>query len=123
MAISMVPNVGSVVGFVCAQASSMVAKFRSVQDRVNSGISAVNSVSTAAVVGRVCAAAVEGRHVRLAVSIGNVVKKVGNVADKATQTVAKLSPWAKSWRWRAQWHPPWSKSKTVTRPFQIMHLL
>ena len=82
MAISMVPNVGSVVGFVCAQAASMVAKFRSVQDRVNSGLSIVNSVSTAAVA---------GRHVRLGFSIGGAVKKAGNAVQKTTQTVAKVA--------------------------------
>ena len=82
MAISMVPNVGSVVGFVCAQAASMVAKFRSVQDRVNSGLSIMNSMSTAAV---------EGRFARLAFSIGNVVKKADSAVQKTTQTVAKVA--------------------------------
>ena len=82
MAISMVPNVGSVVGFVCAQAASMVAKFRSVQDRVNSGLSIMNSMSTAAV---------EGRFARLAFSVGNVVKKADSAVQKTTQTVAKVA--------------------------------
>ena len=82
MAISMVPNVGSVVGFVCAQAASMVAKFRSVQDRVNSGLSIMNSISTAVV---------EGRFARLAFSVGNVVKKADSAVQKTTQTVAKVA--------------------------------
>ncbi len=82
MAISLVPNVGSVVGFVCSQASSMVAKFRSIQDRVNSGLSIVNSISTAAV---------EGRHVRLSFSIKGTMKNVAKGADKAVTAVAKTA--------------------------------
>ncbi len=80
MAISMVPNVGSVVGFVCAQAANMVAKFRSVQDRVTSGLSIVNSVSTVAV---------DARFTKLKFSIGGAVKQVSKVADKANTAVVK----------------------------------
>ncbi len=82
MAISMVPNVGSVVGFVCSQASSMVAKFRSIQDRVNSGLSIANSISTAAA---------EGRFVRLKFSIKSTIKNVAKGADKTVTAVAKTA--------------------------------
>ncbi len=89
MAISMVPNVGSVVGFVCAQAASMVGKFRSVQDRVNSGLAIADTFSNA-----VSTAEVEQHHVRLtqlALSIkkiGGAVKKVAGNVEKVTSNVA-----------------------------------
>jgi hypothetical protein len=89
MAISMVPNVGSVVGFVCAQAASMVGKFRSVQDRVNSGLAIADTLSNA-----VSTAEVEPHHVRLtqlALSIkkiGGAVQKVASKVEKVTNNVA-----------------------------------
>lgn len=82
MAISMVPNVGSVVGFVCAQAANMVAKFRSVQDRVTSGLAIANSISTAAV---------DVRFAQLKFSVGGAVKQVAKTADKAGNAVAKTA--------------------------------
>ena len=82
MAISMVPNVGSVVGFVCAQAANMVAKFRSVQDRVTSGLAIANSISTAAT---------NVRFAQLKFSIGGAVKQVAKTADKAGDAVAKVA--------------------------------
>jgi hypothetical protein len=60
----------------------MVAKFRSIQDRVNSGLSIVNSISTAAV---------EGRFVRLSFSIKGTIKNVAKGADKAVTAVAKTA--------------------------------
>ncbi len=93
MAISMVPNVGSVVGFVCAQAASMVGKFRSVQDRVNSGLAIANAFSI-----DVSTAEVEPNHVRLTQlnlsikKIGSAVKKVaGNVVEKVASKVENVA--------------------------------
>ena len=85
MALSMVPNVGSVVGFVCAQASSMVGKFRSVQDRVNSGLSIENSVSSA-----VSTEEVESSHVRLT-QLGLSIKKLGSAVKNVAGNVAKVA--------------------------------
>ena len=84
MAISMVPNVGSVVGFVCAQAASMVGKFRSVQDRVNSGLAIANEVSSA-----VSTAEVEPSHGRLT-KLQFSIKKIGSAVQKVASTVGKV---------------------------------
>jgi histone H3/H4 len=92
MALSMIPNVGSVVGFVCAQASSMVGNFRLVSDRINNGFSIVSSVSHA-----VSMDEVESRHVRLTqlkekdkdkgISIKNIGNAVKKVADKVEEKI------------------------------------
>ncbi len=87
MALSMVPNVGSVVGFVCAQASSMVGKFRSVSDRINSGFSIVSSVSQA-----VSAEEFESRHVRGRQLAGISIKKIGSAVKKTADKVEKKIP-------------------------------
>ena len=87
MALSMIPNVGSVVGFVCAQASSMVGQFRSVSDRINSGFSIVTSVSHA-----VSMDEVESRHVRLTQLAGISIKKIGDSVKKVADKVEKKIP-------------------------------
>jgi hypothetical protein len=87
MALSMIPNVGSVVGFVCAQASSMVGKFRSVSDRINNGFSIVSSVSHA-----VSTDEVESRHIRLTQLAGISIKKIGSAVKKVADKVEKQIP-------------------------------
>lgn len=89
MALSMIPNVGGTVGFVCAQASSMVGKFRSVSDRINNGFSIVSSVSQA-----VSTDEVESRHVRLtqlAISIKKIGSAVKKVADKSKDVATDVA--------------------------------
>jgi hypothetical protein len=89
MAISMVPNVGSVVGFVCAQAASMVAKFRSVEDRVNSGLAVVAKLAKASDTPTILSIK-EQRHVRLT-QLALSIKKIGNAVKETTKTVAKVA--------------------------------
>ena len=45
MAISLIPKIGNIIGFVCTQSSNIVAKFRSAQQRVDSGLAVVASDS------------------------------------------------------------------------------
>ena len=58
MVISLVPKIGNIIGFVCTQSANIVSKFRSAQQRVDSGLAAIVSASDVVAAAAASAAAV-----------------------------------------------------------------
>jgi hypothetical protein len=68
MAISLIPKIGNIIGFVCTQSSNIVAKFRSAQQRVDSGLAVVASESDIVTAVEAPAAAAAARRALLSSS-------------------------------------------------------